>query len=63
MYNQSDPVSLVGKTFCNAGGNCSGEITPLDDWDYTNSTTACLIRSALADTKFEGLTVTFSFIY
>ena len=48
-------IAQNDSTGCTSYGN--GIITPLEDWDYSNSTTACLIRSELAKTNFEGLTV------
>uniref|UniRef100_A0A1X7UH13 G-protein coupled receptors family 3 profile domain-containing protein n=1 Tax=Amphimedon queenslandica TaxID=400682 RepID=A0A1X7UH13_AMPQE len=40
---------------------CSGTLTPLDQWDNTISTTSCLIRYELGRTSFEGLTGNVSF--
>uniref|UniRef100_A0A1X7VPL5 G-protein coupled receptors family 3 profile domain-containing protein n=1 Tax=Amphimedon queenslandica TaxID=400682 RepID=A0A1X7VPL5_AMPQE len=43
------------------GPECSGTLTPLDEWNNTITATSCLIRYELGRTSFEGLTGNVSF--
>ena len=56
LHNASERVRLNDSTGCD-DDNLSGELVPLEEFEYVNDRMGCVLRESFQQVRFHGITV------